>query len=503
MSRRTTGGASRRTLAGVVAGAALVACTSAPRPVTTPPSAPAAAPSSPAAASVRPSPSPSPPPSSTPVADSSRPAPAPGAPAALPCPPSYAAPDADRPVLSAALQVEGRTVTGTSRVVFTPDLPVDRLVFRLWAAGPRSRAAGASIEVSSVAVDGAPVTAERPAPTLLRLPLTAGRPAGTPITVDLAFRLRLPTGTSDRLGARGETSWFGSGLPLLAWERGRGWAEEPETARFAEAAASEVMNLRSLAVTRPPGLAVIATGTQSSDDGRTAVFSAPAVRDVVVATGRFRTAAVTAAGGTPVTVGVAPGLPDDPAAVARELARALEVHARRFGPFPYAELSTAVVPDLTGGVEYPAALLLGTGQAQDATGSHEVAHEWWYGLVGGNQARDPWLDEAFATYAEALDRGTAAQHAARTVPADGRRRVGAPMTYWEGRRSYFRSVYDQGATMLAQARARAGAAAFDEALVCHARRNAHRLTTPEDVAASLRHLPAAVQVLQEYGALPR
>ena len=419
------------------------------------------------------------------------------------CPPSYAAPDPARPVLSAAVEVDGRTVTGTSRVVFTPDLPVDRLVFRLWAAGPRSRAAGASIDVTRVVVDGAAAAFERPAPTLLRLPLTGARPAGTPITVDLDFRLRLPTGTSDRLGARGDTSWFGSGLPLLAWERGRGWAEQPETASFAEAAASEVMELRSLAVTRPAGLGVVATGTQQSDDGRTAVFTAPAVRDVLVATGSFRTATVTAPGGTPVTVGVARGLPDDPGAVARELARALQVHAARFGPFPYAQLATAVVPDLDGGVEYPAAMLLGTGQARDATGSHEVAHEWWYGLVGGNQARDPWLDESFATYAEALDRGTAPKYAGRAVPAEGRRRVGLPMTYWEGRRSYFRSVYDQGATMLVEARRRVGAAAFDEAIVCHVRRNAHRITTPEDVAASLRHLPAAVQVLRDYGALPR
>jgi aminopeptidase N len=63
-------------------------------------------------------------------------------------------------------------------------------------------------------------------------------------------------------------------------------------------------------------------------------------------------------------------------------------------------------------------------------------------------------------------------------------------------------VYVQGAAMLLEARAAVGAAAFDEALRCHVRRNAHRVTTPQDVAASLRHLPAAVRVLQQYGALP-
>ena len=403
--------------------------------------------------------------------------------------------------MTAAMTLSGALVTGTSRVVFTPDLPTGELVFRLWAASPRPRAAGGGIEVSRVLVNGVVRRPVRPVPTLLRIPLAGRTAPGRPVTVELTWRLRLPTGINDRLGVRGETAWFGSGLPLLAWVRGQGWSTEPETAAFAEATTSEAMELRSLSVTRDRGLTVLATGAQVSDDGRTAVFRARSVRDVLVAVGRFRTATATAAG-KQVLVGVAPGLPDSPEAVAREMARSLGAHARRFGVFPYELLSIAVVPDLGGGVEYPGAFLLGSGQAQgDATGSHEVAHEWWYGLLGNNQGRDPWLDEAFATYAEGLDRGTAAEYARRSTPADGRYRVGAAMTYWEGRRSYYRSVYVQGARMLLEARAAAGAAAFDEALRCHLRRNAHRVTTPADLQASLRHLPKAISVLRRYGAL--
>jgi hypothetical protein len=423
------------------------------------------------------------------------------APVALPCPTAYAAPDPQRPVLTAALTVDGGVVAGTSTLVFTPDLPTGELVFRLWAAAPRPRARGGGIDVTRVVVDGVLRQPRRPSPTLLRIPLAGKTAAGRPVSIALTWRLR-PTGADDRLGVRGQTAWFGSGLPLLAWARGRGWATDPETAAFAEATTSEVMELRSLSVTRARGLAVLATGAQVSDDGRTAVFRARALRDLLVATGPFRTASSTA-GSKQVQVGVSPGLPDSPAVVAREMARALTAHASRFGVFPYERLAVAVVPDLRGGVEYPGAVLLGSGQAQgDATGSHEVAHEWWYGLVGANQARDPWLDEAFATYAEGLDRGTAAaRYRATSIPADGRRRVGAPMTYWEGRSSYYRSVYVQGATMLLEARDAAGAAAFDRAIGCHVRRNAHRVTTPADVEASLRHLPRAVEVLRRYGAV--
>jgi Peptidase family M1 domain len=31
---------------------------------------------------------------------------------------------------------------------------------------------------------------------------------------------------------------------------------------------------------------------------------------------------------------------------------------------------------------------------------HEIAHQWWYADVGNNQAQNPWLDEALATYSE-------------------------------------------------------------------------------------------------------
>jgi aminopeptidase N len=32
--------------------------------------------------------------------------------------------------------------------------------------------------------------------------------------------------------------------------------------------------------------------------------------------------------------------------------------------------------------------------------AHEIAHQWWYGLVGDDQYHDPWLDESFASYME-------------------------------------------------------------------------------------------------------
>ncbi len=389
--------------------------------------------------------------------------------------------------------MSGRNVRGTERVVFTPDRSVTELVFRLWASSPRPTKAGGSSALSAVRVNGAARRFTRPAPTLVRIPWTGG--AGTPVTIDLAFSLVLPTGADDRFGNRGTTSWFASGIPLLAWERGHGWATEPATSAFAEASTSEEMELGRLTVHHARGLSVIATGRVIARSATISVSAAPTVRDLSVSVGAFRL--VTLPGPVPVTLGVAPGLVDDPRTVAREVVRALRVHGARFGPFPYQQLNVAVLPDIRGGIEYPGAILLGTRQDRDATASHEVAHEWFYGLVGDDQARDPWLDESFATYAEALDRGTGPKYLAAKIPADGLGRTGRPMTYWEGRPSYFRSVYVQGAAALLRARA-ASPRAFDAQVRCYLARNAHRIATPADLVAAI---PLAVPRLRKAGAL--
>jgi len=93
-------------------------------------------------------------------------------------------------------------------------------------------------------------------------------------------------------------------------------------------------------------------------------------------------------------------------------------------------------------------------------------------------------------------------YAGAPIPAAGRNRVGAPITYWEkyGESTYFRSVYLQGATALIRARQAAGATAFDRAIRCYVNSAAHRVARPADLATALRGLPAAADVLRRVGA---
>ncbi len=92
-------------------------------------------------------------------------------------------------------------------------------------------------------------------------------------------------------------------------------------------------------------------------------------------------------------------------------ASALALYSDLFAPYPHASLSL-VEADFTDGMEYDGLYFLGREYfaAYDSTpqnyltalAAHETAHQWWYGLVGNDQALEPWLDEAFSTYSELL-----------------------------------------------------------------------------------------------------
>lgn len=84
-------------------------------------------------------------------------------------------------------------------------------------------------------------------------------------------------------------------------------------------------------------------------------------------------------------------------ALAADTVEALEDLDELLGPFPYETLTVLRLADHGGGIGYPSAIL----QASDSRSVlvHEVAHMRFYGMVGNSRFREPWLDEAFATWA--------------------------------------------------------------------------------------------------------
>lgn len=415
------------------------------------------------------------------------------------CPavPAQRGPDPRRPRYDLGFDVrpEEGTVTGDLQVRFQPDLPTDRLVFRLWPNGPRPASGGAHLDTGAVTVAGRTVATDQPDPTTLTVTLDPPLAAGEVIEARLPWVLTLPGPIDDRVARAGGAVRLGSFFPILAWEPTRGWAIDPPTSVFAEASSVPVADF-TYRVTVPDGYDVLATGVQHGDR-----WDAPAVRDIALSIGQFRTARAEVPGPRPVTVtvGVHEGVGEDPAPYLERVVRSLEEFAGRYGPYPYSTLSLAITPDLRGGIEYPGHIMQGPGTIGRTT-PHEVAHQWFYALVGNNQGRDPWLDEGLATWAEARFEGTLDSVNARSVPSAGRNRTGEPMVYWEQHQSaYYRAVYTQGAQALA---AVAAPDVVDCGLRHYVAANAFDIAGPEDLAAALELVaPGAGEVLARYGAV--
>ncbi len=426
------------------------------------------------------------------------------------CPASYAAPDPRRPRVRLAFTVaqDLATVTGTEHIEFTPDRPITELVFRLTANTAPTVAEGNRIVVTSATADNGAgrfrVTRSGAAAGtqggILHIPFAREVPAGRTVTSDLAFTVALGRDSFDRFGrtATSRFAWFGSAQPLLAWERGYGWHDEDLIRFTAESATSEAMDT-SLSVTAPADLTVVMSGDPTQPPAATAGTrtwrsAIAAARDVSVAVGPFSVSDTTV-GGVRLRVGA-------PAADARdrlvpEFRRAITELARRFGPFPFPSLSVAVLPAPGGGIEYPSSILMLDDSRLVAV--HETAHQWFYAMVGNSQSLHPWMDEAFAEYAEKLVDADPPLAGALHAPGPVDRSAESYGT--DGDRYYF-ITYFKGSAALAAARDAAGAARWDAALRCYVAANAWRVADPADLERAIAALPAAVRVLRAAGALP-
>jgi len=71
---------------------------------------------------------------------------------------------------------------------------------------------------------------------------------------------------------------------------------------------------------------------------------------------------------------------------------------KNFGKYPYHQYSFIQGGD--GGMEYPMATLL-RGPGLQGNAFHEWMHSWYQGVLGSNEGSHAWMDEGFASYADA------------------------------------------------------------------------------------------------------
>ncbi len=182
---------------------------------------------------------------------------------------------------------------------------------------------------------------------------------------------------------------------------------------------------------------------------------------------------------------------------------ALRAFTEYFGPYPYTELDVVETPNYLGGMEYPGLVVVEdnvyvSGSRLEWLTAHEVGHQWWFGVVGSDPVREPWLDEALTQYSTMLyyeavygeDRAAAIrtvefhrvherlQRSGIDTPAGLPAAEYGPGLYWS-------IVYDRGALYFHNLREELGDDLFFEFLQTYYRRHRYQIATPESFLATL------------------
>ncbi len=88
------------------------------------------------------------------------------------------------------------------------------------------------------------------------------------------------------------------------------------------------------------------------------------------------------------------------------LKRAIDFYSREIGPYPFPQV-TAVEGALSAGagMEYPMITIIGESENAkelDRVITHEVGHNWWYGILASNERTEAWIDEGLNSFYEQL-----------------------------------------------------------------------------------------------------
>lgn len=297
--------------------------------------------------------------------------------------------------------------------------------------------------------------------TALRVRFAHALPPGRAHELRLTLGVRVPS-TSNRFGQDAGVVYLGNALPLLAVDEAAGPALEPYTDLgdpFYSLTASWSVRLDV-----PAGLTAATTGSQTSSRRiahgyRRLSISAAHARDFAIVIGRLSMQWTRASSGIVLRRYTRAGGDVSAARATLGMARkAIDTYTSWFGPLGIGEIDLLPGPRSLGsfgtGMEFPGLVLT---PDQGETAAHELAHQWWYSLVGDDQWRSPWLDEAFAEYsARRLPPSLVGGDALTCDETDpvasygGEGPLTASMSRWDalGGDEYYRSIYLGGACAL-------------------------------------------------------
>lgn len=377
----------------------------------------------------------------------------------------------------------GRTWRGSERITFTnlESAPLSRIWLRLWSNG----VVGCRRQAITVGAfeGGAPGDLSRGC-TALPVDLDAPLGPGQTATISMRLVIRLPS-VNDRFGYHKGLALLGTALPTLAVHDDAGWHLPPYTdfgESFYSIAGDYLVRLDA-----PAGLDTPASGAATDrreHAGRiVTTYEADDVRDFAWAAGHLRKA-VGRSGAARVVTWYDPSSIGDRRARAASLSAvtAMDSFSGSFGSFPYPELDVVLTAFTTfGGMEYPTVVFANPDRL---IVSHEIAHQWWYGIVGDDQYTEPWLDESFATWSQFLPFGPWRGCARYRWPSSTARLTN-DMGYWATHLDEYGVIYAGGGCLLANLAKRFGVQRFIAILRDHAQSHWLGVARGEDFKAAV------------------
>jgi Peptidase family M1 domain len=331
------------------------------------------------------------------------------------------------------------------------------------------------------------------------------------ISLKISFRLQIPKIDMDSvnayqgyLGYSARQANLGQWLPVVSVHQGEDWITHEEI----PIGEQEVLDDANWDITlnikdAPDNLKVAAPGDIKADENGHWQFVLLNARDFSLSMGEnFHLTTQTTESGVQVELYTfddaqlqsESGSIDTAAFALDSATKALSMYEDLYGKFPYKRM-VVVEGDFPDGMEFSGIVFVGREYFRSFNGPtsylmiitvHEISHQWWYARVGNDQAINPWLDEALATYSEYV-------FIEEYYPAlkdwwwNFRVNSLAPQGYVDStvyefttRRAYINAVYLCGVQMLNDLRTDLGTEAFFDWLHRYAEAGAGRVMTPEN-----------------------
>ncbi len=367
----------------------------------------------------------------------------------------------------------------------------------------------------------APHSPEDPEDTTdIRVPLPAPVAPGETLELEVEFTAQLPN-IVERTGFAGSFHMVGQWFPKLARREPDGrwshFAFHPHAEFYADFGDYDVT------IEVPEGFVVGATGQRIeqhvASGRRTERYRAEAVHDFAWTAWDGFEIERRSIGATEVTLLAPPHTAPARAATWDSLEHGLPYLGVHYGAYPYPTLTVVHPPSFAagaGGMEYPTFITTGGSPRWPQLGVrlieqvtvHELAHQWFQGLLASNEVKWPFLDEGLTSYAEwrtlrarfgpgslidtlGLQVSLEAAGRAATVSHGQDEIIARPAHAFSSMRSLAAHVYSGTATALSTIARVYGEERLDAALEDYAITHRFAHPTPEDLLASVaRHVGA-------------